>query len=161
MLWNLLWSLPFVLVAVGGAVVAARAPQGSPWRVPALLGFGLTAASQLVSMVLQATVSYGREVAGSSLYAVLGVLGAVTSTLALVGLVLLVVAFLRVPRVAALGWGRGAPAAVHEGGPSAPSAAGGAYAPPAYGTTGPTELQEAPSPYGPPSTDAPRPGAGG
>lgn len=164
MLWNLLWSVPFGLVAVVGAVVAARAPQGSPWRVPAVLGFGLLAVSQLVSMSQQAMLVYSAG-SGPSLYALVGVIAAVSSVISLAGTVLLVVAFARVPRVvAALGWG-GAPAAVGPPPPHPPAAPGGAYAPAPHATAGydaePVGLRKAPGTDGAPSTEAPRTGAGG
>lgn len=155
MLWNLVWSLPFALVAVAGAVVAARAPQGSPWRTPALLGFALLLVSQVVGMVQQLVIVYGHGGLGASFHAALGVLGAVNALLNLVGTVLLVVAFARVPRVAALGWGGAPPAAVPAGDPYPPVSPGGAYAPP------PAELHEAPGTHGAAPTQAPRTGAGG
>jgi hypothetical protein len=154
MLWSLVWSLPFALVAVAGAVVAARAPQGSPWRTPALLGFGLLVASQLVGMVQQLVIVYGHGGLGASYHAALALIGAVNALLNLVGTVLLVVAFVRVPRVAALGRG-GAPAAVPADHPHPPAAPGGAYAPP------PPGLRKAPGTQGAASTEVPRPGAGG
>lgn len=159
MLWSLAWSLPFAVVAVGGAVVAARAPQGSPWRTPALLGFGLLTVSQLFSMVQQAVIVYGHGGLGASFHAVLGVLGAVNALLSLVGTALLVVAFARVPRVAALGWG-GAPA-VHAAGPYPPAGPAAAYAEPSHPGAEPVGLRKAPGPDGQPSTGQPQPGAGG
>lgn len=164
MLWSLLWSVPFGVVAVVGAVVAARAPQGSPWRVPAVLGFGLLAVSQLVSTSQQAMVVWSPG-SGPSLYALIGVIAAASSVISLAGMVLLVVAFARVPRVvAALGWG-GAPAAVGPTQPSPSSSPGGAYAPARHEAVGhdvqPVGLRKAPGPDGAPSTDGPRTGAGG
>lgn len=164
MLWSLLWSVPFGVVAVVGAVVAVRAPQGSPWRVPAVLGFGLLAVSQLVSMSQQAMVVWSPG-SGPSLYALIGVIAAVSSVISLAGMVLLVVAFARVPRVvAALGWG-GAPAAVGPTPPHPPAAPGGAYASVPHGAAGhdatPVGLRKAPGADGTPSTEPPRTGAGG
>ncbi len=125
---SLVFGLPYlVAVVVGGLICLLAGPKGPasrPWRVPAVVGFGLLVLQHLVQMG-QTMLLYAGTGPGayyrSGLFQVIGVLGSIIS---LVGLLLIAIAVVR-GRGAAVpaplrGWGPQVGPAEHPPGQGAP-----------------------------------------